>query len=51
MEKERKVYEAPELRVHQIMSAIKPLCGSSGNDGTGEAEEGSRRLWLDDEEE
>ena len=51
MEKERKVYEAPVLRVHQTMSDIKPLCGSSGNDGTGSAEEGSRRIWLDDDEE
>jgi len=49
MEKERKVYEAPVLRVHQTMSAIKPLCGS-GNDGTHEATEESRGLWLDDEE-
>lgn len=50
MEKERKVYEAPELRVHQVMAAIKPLCGSNGDDGTGSATEESRRIWLEDEE-
>lgn len=49
MEKERKVYEAPELRVHQtvIHSNLLSMSGENG----GEAGEGSRRIWLDDDEE
>ena len=52
MDKEKKVYEVPETMVHSIN--FKPIMQTSspgsGNNGTGESEEGSRRLWLEDDE-
>lgn len=55
MEKERKVYEAPAMRVHTVMAATKPLCESGGSgSGSGDVIQGpsdSRRFWLEDEDE
>ena len=48
MEKERKVYEAPELRVHQTIRT-QIICKSGS--GTGTEGDLSRRSWFDDEEE
>jgi len=49
MEKEKKVYEVPAMQVHQMMEPALPLCKSGS--GSGDEEEGSRRLWLEDDDE
>jgi len=45
MEKEKKVYEVPAMRVHQCMKSTLPLCNSGGD-----IEQWSRRLDVEDDE-
>ena len=49
MEKEKKVYEVPEMQVHQMMEPELPLCKSGS--GTGNEGDLSRRIWVEDEDE
>lgn len=52
MEKEKKVYEVPETMVHSInFNPIMQTSSPGGEGGTGTPEEGSRRIWIDDEDE
>ena len=50
MKKERKVYEAPELRVHQVMAQMTMLEGSNQGGFTPKEPDDSRSIILDDEE-
>ena len=50
MEKEKKVYEAPVLRVHQVMARMTVLEGSNQGGFTPKQPDDSRSFILDDEE-
>ena len=50
-EMKKKVYEMPAILVYNMSPRVAMLQSSTGDNGTGDVEQGARYFWFDEEDE